>query len=249
MKSIRNISLIVLLALICCAPGAFAQNTNMYFNGGFQGNVWCGGPEGCAGTGFYDGSINNVNVGPSQPGGPGYICDDYWDNVTSGEKWTASGVNVATLNSSNIGQTLFGAGMSTSAALSLYAELAYIVNQMFTTPNLSSAAQASYSEALWYLSSLTLPAAKQLSWASLDSMAQGFVTTALSHAGDSLSKYANLWLYTPNPKGPGQAQEMWGLVAVAEGGAAALYLLFAMFSCFGAMFFRSRREKMQAGIA
>jgi len=249
MKSIRNISLILLLALICCAPGAFAQNTTMYFNGGFQGAVWCGGPEGCAGTGFYDGSVNNTPVGPSTPSTPGYVCDDYWDNVSAGQTWSANGINVATLNSSNIGQTLFGQRESASAALSLYAELAFLVNQMFTTPNLGGATQASYSEALWYLTSLVWSpgSGKQLSLASLDPTAQGFVSAALTHASDSLSKYANLWIYTPYPTlGP---QEMWGDVAVAEGGAAALYLLFATFSCFGGMFFRSRRAKTQAGIA
>jgi len=248
MKSIRNISLIVLLALICCAPGAFAQNTTMYFNGGYQGAVWCGGPEGCAGTGFYDGSVNNTNVGPTTPSTPGYVCDDYWDNVTAGETWSANGINVATLNSSNIGQTLFGKKESASAALSLYAEMAFLVNQMFTTPNLSGGAQASYSEALWYLSSLVWSpsSGKQLSLGSLDQGAYSLVMAALGHAGDSLSQYANLWIYTPYLNGP---QEMWGDVAVAEGGAAALYLLFATFSCFGGMFCRSRRQKTQAGIA
>jgi hypothetical protein len=28
---------------------------------------------------------------------------------------------------------------------------------------------------------------------------------------------ASLWIYTPNPKGPGEAQEMWGMVVGSRG--------------------------------
>jgi hypothetical protein len=243
MKSaIKNLCPLALLALLFSAT-AFAQNSTLSFNGGFQGNVWCYPGGECAGTGFYDGTINNTTVGPSNPSNPGYICDDYYDNITSGEVWQASGVDVATLNSNNISQTLFGSKLSTSLAMTVYAQLAYLVNQMFTIPNLTGAAQASYSEALWYLSSFYLPG-KALTLSALDSAAQGFVSAAQNYVnshGTSLSQYANLWLYTPVPVGhAGEAQEMWGLVAVAEGGAAALYLLLAAISCFGAMFFRSR---------
>src|SRR5581483_7890487 len=140
---------VALLAICGVVPTASAQNTNMYADGGYQGNVWCGGPEGCVATGFYDGSINGVGVGPSRPGGPGMVCDDYFDDTNPGEHWTADGINVAALNSVNIGaQTLFGSLIGMTG----YAELAYLVNQMFTT-NPNSALQASYSEALWYLTS------------------------------------------------------------------------------------------------
>src|SRR5271169_3601021 len=124
--------------VLFCVSSAFAQvnNVPMYFNGGYQGNVWSGGPEGAVATGFYDGSINNVNVGPGQQT-PGMICDDYYDNITTGEHWTATGYQVSALNASNIGNTLFGglranwtlvaSGMT---ALQGYAALAYLANDM-----------------------------------------------------------------------------------------------------------------------
>ena len=54
----------------------------------------------------------------------------------------------------------------------------------------------------------------------------------------NLSSFGNLWLYVPTPLSG--SQEMWGNVAVAEGGTAFLYLLLAGLSCFGAMFLRRR---------
>lgn len=244
MKRVFRLSGLAIVILLCFAPSSLAQNTNMYFNGGFQGSVWCGGPDGCAGTGFYDGSINNVNVGPGQKGGPGFVCDDYFDNVTAGESWNANGINVATLNSSNIGQTLFGSKLSTSAALSLYSEMAYLMNQMFTT-NPDAAHQAAYSEALWYLSSQAVQPGK-IKWSSLDSLAQQYVTDATTnHSNDSLSQYANLWVYTPSPFGPGEAQEMWSNVAVPDGGSAAMYLLLGALSCCGAMLIRFRGRQVR----
>lgn len=240
MKSIlNNLARLAIVIVVCGAPLCVAQNTNMYFNGGFQGNVVCGLPDGCAGTGFYDGSINNVNVGPGQAS-PGFVCDDYLDNVTTGETWKANGINVASLNSSNISQTLFGSSpnLSASAALTLYAEMAYLMNQMFTT-NPTAAQQASYSEALWYLSANAVQPGK-IKLNTLDSQAQTDVTNAELNANTPLSQYGNLWIYTPSPMGPGQAQEMWSTVAVSEGGSAAMYLLLAALSCCAAMLFRIR---------
>src|SRR5271169_2960472 len=109
-KEMKKIMLLALgVIFLFCVSSAFAQvnNVPMYFNGGYQGNVWSGGPEGAVATGFYDGSINNVNVGPGQSS-PGMICDDYYDNITSGEHWTATGYQVSSLNAGNIGSMLFG---------------------------------------------------------------------------------------------------------------------------------------------
>ncbi len=67
----RTLLLVVGGAFLLSLSSAFAQNVPMYFNGGYQGAVWSGGPEGSVATGFYDGSINNVNVGPEQQSSPG----------------------------------------------------------------------------------------------------------------------------------------------------------------------------------
>ena len=62
-------------ALLLFVPFVFGQDTNMSFNGGYQGSNWTYGSE-TVGTGFYDGSINATQVGPGQSS-PGMICDDF----------------------------------------------------------------------------------------------------------------------------------------------------------------------------
>jgi len=241
-------SLLFLLGVAClfCASSAFAQidNTQMYFNGGYQGDVWSGGPEGSVATGFYDGSINGVNVGPGYQS-PGFICDDYYDNITSGEHWQATGYQVSSLTLSNIAQdTLFGGAAGWETAFGInglqgYTALAYLANLMFTS-NPSSSTQSSISQALWYLTSVATGHAWSLT--SLSTQAQGFVSTALANCNISLSNYAGLYLYTQpfNPAGP---QEMWGQIQVLnvpEGGSALAYLLIAGAACMGAVW-QSRR--------
>ena len=230
---------------------AFAQplNVPMYFNGGYQGNVWSGGPEGSVATGFYDGSINNVNVGPGQ-GSPGMICDDYYDNITSGEHWAATSYQVSTLNAGNIGSTLFGGAAGWGSVFGLtglqgYAVLAYLANDMFTSGVGHPDVQSSISQALWYISSAA--SGRSFAIGGLDSQAQALVAAALAACNDPLSMYSGLWLYTKpfNPAGP---QEMFGQIPVPEGGSAMVYLLLAGLSCFGAMFY-SRRQTAKGGLA
>jgi len=236
----RTVFLMVAAALVFLVPSVLGQNTAMYFNGGYQGSNWTYNGE-TVGTGFYDGSINGVQVGPGQPGGPGMICDDFSHNIYSGESWTANGINASSL-ASNLGQTLYGATLGFKQALVIYTQVAYLVNQMFTTPNLTGDKQAAYSEAIWALTG-------GVDKSTLTGDALTFYNQALG-ANVSLTQYANLWLYTPSPLGqPGQAQEMWGLVPVPEGGTAMAYLLLAGFSCCGAMLLRSRRQVRAGGSA
>jgi len=216
----------IILAALCFALPALGQNSNLYFNGGYQGDVWCGGSEGCVATGLYDGSINGVQVGPGQPGGPGMICDDYNHNISTGESWTANGIDAANLSASNIDSTQFGK----SIGLTGYTELAYVVNLMFTT-NPGSSQQSVYSQVLWAITG-------GVSYSQLTAAAQTLYTWVTTHSLPSLSTYANLWLYTPTNQTADGPQEMWGEVAALEGGATWTYLLLAGVSCFGAMFFR-----------
>ena len=224
-------------AALLFVPSVLGQNTNMSFNGGYQGSNWTYNGE-TVGTGFYDGSINGTQVGPGQSS-PGMICDDFKDNIYSGETWTANAINAASLTSSNIGQTLFGTALGANA-LTVYQEVAYLVYQMFTTsPN--NVNQAGYSEAIWALtggvSVATLKAEGGPAW--------NFYLAATSGTNSLLSsQLASLWIYTPAVPGGKNAQEMWGMVPVPvpEGGAAVSYLLLAGLCCFGAMFLRSRRQ-------
>jgi hypothetical protein len=216
-------------ALLLFVPFVLGQNTNMSFNGGYQGSNWTYGNE-TVGTGFYDGSINGVQVGPGQSSA-GMICDDFRDNIYSGETWTANAINASTLTS-NIGQTLFGG----SIGLAGYQEAAYLVYQMFTTsPN--AATQAAYSEAIWALTGSGVDPSKLTGLALT-------LYNCVKAGGETLSasQLASLWIYTPTVPGGKNAQEMWGMVPVPEGGAALGYLFLAGLSCFGAMFVRSRRQ-------
>ncbi len=213
-------------------PTLFAQNTNMYFNGGYQGNNWNYGSE-TVGTGFYDGSINGVQVGPGQAGGPGMICDDFNDNIFAGEHWTANGVNAASLTSTNIGQTLFG-GMGVQG----YDEIAYLAYQMLKNPGMSGAMQAAYSEAIWALTGGVNLDKTTTAYSLYKNVLSGTETL-------SQSQLASLWIYTPNPKtgiGNGEAQEMWGLAPVPEGGTTLGYLFLGGILCFGAIFLRFRQH-------
>jgi len=229
MKKLVFLSVAVLL--FSSVPLALGQNTNMSFNGGYHGSSWAYGGE-TVGTGFYDGSINGVAVGTGQPGGPGMICDDFGDNVFSGETWTANAINASSLTSSNLSQTLFG----TSIGVMGYQEVAYLAYQMFTTGP-SAPTQAAYSEAIWALTGSGVDPGK------LTGLALTLYNNVTA-GGETLtgSQLASLWIYTPNPRGPNQAQEMWGTVAVPEGGSALGYLFLAGLCCFGAMFARSRRQ-------
>lgn len=213
----------------------------MYFDGGYQGAVW-NSPKGDLATGFYDGSINGVSVGPGQQS-PGMICDDYYDDISGGQRWTATAYQVSSLNAGNIGSTLFGGdtfyitGGSNDGlhmtGLQGYTAMAYLVNIMFTTSP-SANTQSYISQALWYLTSNAVNAGAGLSWSSIDAQAQGWVNAAIGADGYDLSQYAGLWLYT-QPMSPSGEQEMWGQIPVPDGGTAALYLLLAGLACAGAV--------------
>jgi len=231
--SIGSLSGIVIAVALSIAPFAAGQ-TPMSFNG-YYSAVSCIGPEGCVGAGLYGGTINGVNVGQGQ-NVPGMICDDYFDNITAGQTWKASGLDAANIGS-NLSQTLFGAAIG----LAGYTEVAYLANTMLTSAGLTSAQQGAISEAIWYITSKGASGAL-----ALGSLAQGYLTAALNAwnngNGITLSQFANLYLYTPSPQGPGEAQEMWSLVPVPEGGTALAYLLLAGVFCFGAMRLRLRQQ-------
>jgi len=225
----KSVFLLVAAALLF-VPSVLGQNTNMSFNGGYQGSNWTYGNE-TVGTGFYDGSINGVQVGPGQSS-PGMICDDFRDNIYSGETWTANAISASTLTS-NIGHTLFG-----GLGVAVYQQVAYLVYQMFTTsPNADT--QAAYSQAIWALTNSGVDPSK------LTGLALTFYNGVKGGSEIlSSSQLASLWIYTPTVPGGNNAQEMWGMVPVPvpEGGAALGYLFMAGICCFGAVFLRSRRQ-------
>lgn len=224
-------TLVVVLLALSMVPIAAAQtNVSMSFNGSYSA-VSCIGPDGCVGAGLYGGTINGVNVGSGQSV-PGMICDDYFDNITTNETWTASGVQVSSLNSGNIGSlTLFGSKIGVNG----YTEVAFLANMMLTSPG--TVDQAAISEAIWFITggSSTVNGGK-LTGDALTYFNQAVAALKTT----SLSQYANLYLYMPTPQGPGEAQEMFSLVSVPEGGTALSYLLLTGLCCFGAIRFRRK---------
>lgn len=234
-KRTQLVAGVIFVVMICFALPAVGQNSNLSFNGGYQGDVWCGGSEGCVATGFYDGTINGQQVGPGGAGGLGMICDDYSHNIITGQSWTANGINVSALNSGNINNAQFGA----SIGLTGYTELAYVVNLMFTT-NPSSGQQSIYSQVIWALTG-------GVSYNQLSSGAQTLYNWVIANCKTlpSLSTYVNLMLYTPTDQSMQGPQEMWGQNLQAdEGGAALLYMLLAGVACFVAMYStRNQRTK------
>jgi hypothetical protein len=236
MRSFSGMLLVITVALVSVTPLATGQTSvPMSFDGSYSA-VSCAGPEGCVGAGLYGGTINGVKVG-SGNAVPGMICDDYFDNITAGEHWTANGISAGSLTASNIGSlTMFGNTMGL-AAIKDYTEIAYLVSQMFFAKP-TQAQQAAISEAIWFISSggssnLGIPSTTEL----------GYLTAALTAWGNgaTLAQYGNLDIYNPTSGSP-RPQEMWSLVAVPEGGAALSYLFLASLCCAGAIFMRSRRH-------
>ena len=228
----RILLLMVASAFLLSVSVAFGQiQTTLTFNGGYQGNDALG-----AGTGFYDGTINGVNVGPGYTS-PGMICDDFIDHISGGDKWTAYSYQVSSLNAGNINNTLYGSLIG----LTGYTQLAYLVNDMFANGVGHPDLQSSISQAIWYITANAV-ASGTITWSSLDSGAQTLVTYVQNNTLAALSTYTTLWVYT-QPFDPPNQQEMWGQVPVPEGGAALMYLLLAGVTCFGAIFY-SRRQSM-----
>jgi hypothetical protein len=222
--------------LLCFGLPAFAQDqVSVQFTGGYT-TTW-GNDSGDYGAGIYSANING------SPSASGMICDDFNDEITNGESWTANAYQASSLNSSNIDETLFGSKIG----LDGYAEIGTLVSMMFgnisTYGSITGITQAELSSAIWDIgvggtlqgldgTATALVAAVEKAFGSNTSMAQAYLATL-----------TNLWILTPTPEGPGEAQEMW--ISVPEGGAAFLYLLLAGLACFGAMFRNARKQAVE----
>jgi hypothetical protein len=226
------------MSLFCLGlPVMGQQVVSVQFTGGYSTTF--ANSDGDFGAGVYTGTINGASS-------PGIICDDYNDEVTSGETWNAKAYQASSLASGNIGNTLFG----NSIGLTGYAELGTLVSMMFgNAPNsyagITGITQSEIASAIW---DITTPGGIK----GLDSKAQALVaavelsfTGNVSKATAYLATLTNLWILTPDPLtgvGSGEPQEMWTeSLSVPEGGAALLYLLLAGCACFGTMFYSRKR--------
>jgi hypothetical protein len=199
-------------------------------------------------AGYYTGTVNGVAEAP------GFICDDYNNEIfLPGESWqatAASFASLATMSTATLdSRTLFG----NTIGLDGYAAIANLSTQMATA---SPAQQANLSAAIWYIGSLH--SASVVPWGSLTAAQQTLVNQMIALYGSfsagsdgsaALAELENssLWLYTPTgagiiPTSDPFPQEFVGNVAVPEGGASFMFMLLAGGSCFGAMFFKRRKQ-------
>jgi len=237
----KGLASIIGLVGLCIGLPAFGQTeVSVTFTGGYS-TTW-GNLSGNYGAGIYSATINGASS-------PGIICDDFNDSITTGQNWNAYAYQASSLNSSNIGETLFG----NTIGLTGYAEVATLVSMMFsggsTYGSITGITQAELSSAIWDITLGGTPTSLQ----GLDSKAKALVAAVeaafngnTSKAQAYLATLTSLWILTPTPLGPNQPQEMWtqGL-QVAEGGAALMYLLLAGISCFGAMILSHRNQSVR----
>lgn len=228
-------------AALCCLglPAMGQQLVSVQFTGGYSTTF--ANSDGDFGAGIYTGTVNGAAT-------PGIVCDDYHDDISSGETWNANAYQASSLASGNLDNTLFGSAIG----LDGYAEIATLVSMMFGNSStytngsttITGITQSELSSAIWYI---TTPGGIN----GLDSKALSLVSAVESAFGTDtakattyLSNLTNLWILTPNPLtgiGNGEPQEMWTMnLSVPEGGAALMYLLLAGLTCFGAMFYSRR---------
>jgi hypothetical protein len=215
-KSVQRWWGVAALALLCIAPCAFASSTLTMTGAG--NNVMAG-----VYVGPYYATVNGV-------ANTAVICDDFADESYIGHSW-----NYTANNFSSLGSALWGSQTSN------YDAAAWLTLQMLSlNGSASNATQVGYlSYAIWSL---------------FDKGAlNGLSSTQLAGVDAWLAKvpgnlnpgqFANFLLLTPQgcTNGPGSCPGQEFMMMVPEGGAAAMYLLLAGLTCFGAMLYRRRRQ-------
>jgi hypothetical protein len=211
---------VVAVALLCFAPCAFA-NSNLTMTG--AGSNVMGGVY----VGPYYATVNGV-------ANTLVICDDFADDSVIGHSWNFTANNFSTL-----GSALWGNQTKN------YEAAAWLTLQMLSlNGNPNNATQVGYlSYAIWSLfdkSALN----------GLNSTQLAGVSIWLGKVPSNLTpgQFANIVLLTPQgcTNGPGSCPGQEFFQVMPEGGSAAMYLLLAGLTCFGAMRFR-RRQTPAAG--
>jgi hypothetical protein len=206
---------VVALALLYFAPCAFA-NSNLTMTG--AGNNVMGGVY----VGPYYATVNGVANTP-------VICDDFADDSYIGHSWNFTANNFSTL-----GSALWGNQTAN------YEAAAWLTLQMLSlNGNSNNATQVGYlSYAIWSLFDKN-------ALNGLNSTQLAGVNSWLGKIPSNLTpgQFANFVILTPQgcTNGPGSCPGQEFLMTVPEGGSAAMYLLLAGLTCFGAMQFRRRR--------
>jgi hypothetical protein len=259
MKSaIRSFWRLALLAPLCLALPAFAQNTVVLTSAG--GFVW----DDIYVSPYY-GTVDGV---PNTQ----VICDDFADHSEiNGKPWNANITQLSSLSASTLGSTLWGSyfsgSQSTQTIVDWYEEAAWLTLGLLAQPARSSE-KAYYSYAIWAVFDPT----DVLNWlsshgdtAACNAIFGNACTSTTASKGSILynaqqsymnGNYSNFLIITPLGSnglvctpGNGSCPSQEFFEIVAEGGTAAMYFLLAALSCVGAMLFRSRRQHPGRGIA
>jgi hypothetical protein len=202
------------------------------------------------------GGVTNVPV----------ICDDFADESILGNKYNASVTQFSGINGTNTSWGIAGANIA------LYGAVGYLAQQVLAqTPG--SKQQIIDTYALWavfdpsgvesYLKNNPVTSGLLTTSALCDQIFGGTAGCTTSTAGNgsllwnaehdyTTGEFAGMEILSPEksngslcPAGSGCAAQEF--ITVPEGGTALLYLLFAGFACFGAIFLRSRQHGYVAG--
>ncbi|HTT17845.1 MAG TPA: hypothetical protein VMG82_02805 [Candidatus Sulfotelmatobacter sp.] len=254
-RSIRRFWPALLLAVCCFSPYALGQTVGVNIYGAGQDPT----------DGIYMSPYYATLTSGSSSSNFTIICDDFADNSYLNTPFTASLMSFSSI-SSNLGSTLWGSSQGFVA----YEEAAWLTEgllNIMSQPTVNKTAEAYYSFAMWAVMdpSDVLNWLKSYGdWAACQAVFGNNCTSYTQLGTNSLlyqaehqygsGNYSNLALLTPmsgsklcTTPGTCVAQEFF--VQVAEGGAAALYLLLAAFVCFGAMFIRARRPRVVSQMA
>jgi hypothetical protein len=161
------------------------------------------------------------------------ICDDWSDNVTVGQSWTANVINLASLGTSYTGATpLYGNNPA------LYNELAWLGTQLLANPT-NTANQDVISFAIWELTYYSYPYSPKEAYPSLTTAEQNLVTAEIGLAnGETGFNGAGWSILTPTNRGSGEPQEF--LVYTPESSAVILFGADMLGLAALAFFFRRR---------
>jgi len=232
---------VVASALLWFGLPAFSQqDVSVQFTGSYT-TTW-GNSGGTYGAGIYGANING------SPSVSGIVCDDFNDEITSGESWNAKAYQASGLVSGSnptLGNTLFGNTIGVTG----YAEVATLVSMMFSNTSkygsISNITQAELSSAIW---DITKPGGLSGLDATATNLVQALKAAFSSNttAEGYLATLTNLWILTPDPLGYApngqqtEPQEMW--VSLPEGGAAIMYLVLAALCCSGGMWLGHKKQ-------
>ena len=251
----------ILLALLCIAPNAFATQTTVDVTG--AGNY---APDGIFISPYYAtvGGASNTTIICDD------FADDTHLNVTWTASVLSFSNLASNLGSTLWGswfESAAGGSVKGQTIVQWYEEAAWLSIKLLQQPT-GTASQANYSYAEWavfdpqgvfsFLRANNMAACNAVFGAANCLTSTGYMNPAANSLLWSAQQnymngnYSNFAILTPlvngvvcspalSGHGNCPAQEFFEMLPVAEGGAAALYLLLAAATCFGAMYFRSPR--------